>query len=296
MKKIAATCILLILPASAVADEDCYTAPLGPYRAQIPVWSLAMMPPESKTTILLSTPVPVSKGLVIAKEEYSIKPVTRYLAADIVLSDENGKSLANAVPLQRGAPITQWLGSDDDRYCTIGWKNGLFGGATGEGHYRWICLEDRNKDERFDNAWRPKSGNMGLSFSRFDMPITPAVGWTETIPADIANAKAGGGPLESYPASRSIEVNKLSGKSVQLWYWGAGIGRKKENRIELALDKPGTVTLGGFTIKLEPTSKGKANISATGSFQPQKISKTCDEGGYQIGEFDSRVVFSFPDW
>jgi hypothetical protein len=296
MRKIVSLVLLASLPSAAMADEDCWSSPFGAYGAPVMTWALVMNPPAVAKEDMLSTATAARKGLIIASQEYAITPVKRYLASDINLIDDKGKSLSKAVPLAAGSPITIWRGSGgEDRHCSIGWQNGLFGGATGEGHYRWICLEDSDKDGQYDNAWRPKSGNMGLSYSRLDMPLSPQIGWTETAPPPVAGAK-NGGPLDTYPASRKIEVTGISGKSVQLWYWGAGIGRRKENRIELPIDKPGSASLGGITITVTPAGKGKAMLSASGAFLPQEVTPVCGGASYQIGEFNTQVAFSFPNW
>ncbi len=296
MRKIITLGLLACLPSAAVADENCWSGPFGPYGAPVQSWALVMNEPTTAKQEYLTTATLARKGLVIAQQEYAITPVKRYLGNDINLLDDKGKSLSKAVPLAAGSPITIWRGLGGvDRHCSIGWQNGLFGGATGEGHYRWICLEDRDEDGRYDNAWRPKSGNMGLSYSRLDMPLSPQVGWTDSTPPPVTGAK-NGGPLDSYPASRKIEVSGMSGKSVQLWYWGAGVGRRKENHIELPLDKAGSATLGGVTITLTPAGKGKANLAASGAFTPQEVTPVCEGASYKIGEFSSQVSFTFPNW
>lgn len=289
MKYWVALPLIVAVPSAAIAQDDCWRS------GQLDIWNLAMAPPKVAQETVLLTPTAARKGLVIARQEYALVPIKRYLASDINLTDGKGKSLSSAVPLAAGSPITTWRGADGDRHCSIGWKNGLFGGAAGDGHYRWICLEDRDGDGKFDNAWRSKTGNMGLSYSRLDMPISPQIGWTDTPPA-TENAKAKNGPLESYPASRTIEVSGLSKKSVQIQYWGVGLGRSKENKIELPIDKESSATLGGITITVTPTGKGTATLTSSGSFEPQAFNPICGDSSYMIGSFDSRVVFSFPNW
>lgn len=295
MHKIAAFVLLSTLPVQAMAQSECWRAGLGPYGAMVPAWALVTRPPVVKAETLLPVATPLRKGLVVAKQELAIEAVTRYLAADIDLSDNKGKSLSAAVPLAAGAPITLWRGDDGERQCAIAWKNGLFGGATGDGHYRWICLEDQNGDGRYDRAWRTQTKSMGLSYSRLDIPLPVPVGWSETPPPSTA-AKPNGGPLSSYPAARTIEVAKLSGSVVEFAYWGAGAGGWKDNRATLALDQPGSVMLGGVTITLTPQGKGKAAVTASGGFEPLRPVATCQGTNYRLGEFETRVMFTFPNW
>lgn len=284
----------LTLPGTAIA-QDCWTAGSGPYGAQIPAWALVIRRPEVKSETVLSAPTALRTALVVARQDYAIKPATRYLAAGIDLRDEKGRSLSQAVPLAAGSPITVWRNSTEERHCSIGWKNGLFGGATGEGHYRWICLEDRDRDGKYDSAWRTKTGNMGLSYSRVDLPLTQPVGWTDEPPAAGDTVK-GGGPLSEYPAHRSIEVERLSAKSVRLRYLGVGVDRSDANQVELPLDRPGTAMLGGIEIVLTPTANGSAEISARGSFEAQEVTSNCRGTNHRIGGFETRVMFSFPNW
>lgn len=283
----------LALPVAATAQE-CWTAGFGPYGAQMPAWALVRRAPTVKAEMVLSVPTALRPGLVIARQDYEIKPVTRYLAAAIDLRDEKGQSLSRAVPLAAGSSITIWRNSTEERHCTIGWKNGLFGGATGDGHYRWICLEDRDRDGKYDSAWRTKTGNMGLSYTRIDLPLAQPVGWTDEQPATAPGSQDG--PLSEYPANRRIEVERLTAKSVRLRYLGLGVARGDANRIDLPIDEPATAKLGGIEIVLIPTAKGEADISARGAFEPQDIVGNCRGANYRIDGFETRVMFSFPNW
>ena len=294
MRKIAVFFTLIALPAQAVAQSDCWRAGFGPYGAMVPAWALVTKAPTVKSATMIEVATPLRKGLVVARQELAIEPVTRYLTADVNVIDGNGKSLSASIPLGAGAQITLWRGEDGERQCVIGWKNGLFGGATGDGHYRWICFEDGDRDGRYDRAWRTATKNMGLSYSRLDIPLPTQVAWSETPPA--AKVQASGGPLSSYPAARTIEVAKASGNLVEFAYWGAGAGGWKDNRASLALDQPGSVTMGGVTVSLVPQGKGKATVTATGAFDPLRPVATCNGTNYRLGEFETRVMFGFPNW
>lgn len=283
--------VLAALPATATAQEECYSGPFGPYGASQPAWLLVMQRPEVKETFLQGEPVLLKKGLVLARQEYASRPQRRYLASGVNLTDDKGQPLAKAVPLQAGAPITTWRGADGDRHCSIGWMNGLFGGVTGDGHYRWICFEDRDGDGRFENAWRPWSKNMGLSYNRRDMPVTPPVALSDAPPAGVV-ADARGVP-DSFPMYRRIEVASLSGTKLKLRYWGAGV---RAEDVELKIGEPATVKLGGVTVTLARNARGMWTLAASGAFDAAEITPVCGGATYRVGTFDRRVSFPFPNW
>ncbi len=283
----------ILTPAAAASanEEPCW--PVGSLfgSAAPAAFGLVMNRPTVSKQILLENPAAAKPKLLIAREEYAIQPQTRYLDGDIDINYKPTEKMSKFVPLSKGAPISIWrYGVSEERQCTIGWQKGLFGGATGDGHYRWLCLEDTDKDGKYDTAWRPK-GNK----DRVEIKISPAVGWTTTPPADFEIPK--GGPLSSYPASRSIEVSSVSKTKIRIEYRGVGVARGKENRIDLDAIKPGSATLGGITITLTPgTGKAPPTLAATGSFTPHQITEQCNETNYKIGSFSSRVMFSFPSW
>lgn len=281
---------VLGLPGQALAQGDCFRAGFGPYGTQVPAWMLTMTKPTVKSLTLQSQPALLKKGLSLAVQEYSVAPRTRYLAAPIALNDDKGKPLANAVPLEAGAPITTWRGAEGERHCSIGWKSGPLGG--GFGHYRWVCFEDQDKDGRIDNAWLPRTKNLGLSYKRFDMAVSPQVALLDQLPAGVVMAKARG-PLDDYPAYRRIELSSLSPKQIKLKYWGAGLAGTE---ITVPLDQSKVVKLGGIDLTLAKNAANLWVISAAGDFEPQTMTPICDGTTWMIGTFDSRVMFSFPDW
>lgn len=278
------------LPTQALAQSDCHSAGFGPYGAQVPAWMLVMNKPVVKSLKLQDRPALLKKGLELAVQEYAIVPKTRYLGGPISLVDDKGKTLANAVPLEAGAPITAWLGVDGERLCSIGWKSGPLGG--GFGHYRWVCFEDKDRDGRIDQAWLPRTKNLGLSFKRFDMPVSPQVALLDQPPegAAVASAK---GPLDAYSAFRRIQLSALKGKEIKLKYWGAGLAGTE---ITVPLDQAKVIKLGGIEINLARNAANMWVISASGDFEPQTMTPICNSSGWMIGSFDSRVMFSFPDW
>ncbi|MEY4953796.1 MAG: hypothetical protein RL299_2220 [Pseudomonadota bacterium] len=290
MRRFVLTLAALAVPSQALAQADCYRAGFGPYGSQVPAWMLAMNKPTVKALTLQSQPALLKKGLALAVQEYSVAPRTRYLAAPITLLDDKGKPLANAVPLEAGAPITTWRGADGERLCSIGWKSGPLGG--GFGHYRWVCFEDKDRDGKLDQAWLPRTKNLGFSYKRFDMAISPQVALLDQPPAAAAPSKARG-PLDSYPAYRRIELNGLTPKQIKLRYRGAGLAGAD---IEVPLDQPKVIKLGGIDLTLAKNAANMWVISAAGDFEPQPMSPICDGTSWMIGTFDSRVMFSFPDW
>jgi hypothetical protein len=278
------------VPSQALAQSDCHRAGFGPYGSQVPAWMLVMNKPVVKSLTLQDRPALLKKGLALAVQEYAIVPKTRYLGAPISVVDDKGKSLANAVPLDVGAPVTAWQGADGERLCSIGWKSGPLGG--GFGHYRWVCFEDKDRDGRIDQAWLPRTRNLGLSYKRFEMAVSPQVALLDQPPVGATPAGAKG-PLVAYAAFRRIELSGLKGKEIKLKYWGAGLS---ESEITVPLDQPKSLKLGGIEISLARNSANMWVISATGDFEPQAMTPICGNASWMIGSFDSRVMFSFPDW
>ncbi len=280
----------LSLPSQTLAQSDCYSAGFGPYGAQVPAWMLVMNKPVVKSLKLQDRPILLKKGLELAVQEYAIVPKTGYLSAPVSLADDKGKPLANAVPLDAGSPITTWRGADGERLCSIGWKSGPLGG--GFGHYRWVCFEDKDRDGRIDLAWLPRTKNLGLSFKRFDMPVTPQVRLLDQ-PGPGATLVDAKGPLDSYAAFRRIVLSSLKGKEIKLKYWGAGLAGTE---ITVPLDQPKTIKLGGIEINLARDSARMWVISTSGDFESQQMTAICNGASWMIGSFDSRVMFGFPDW
>ncbi|MDF7775943.1 hypothetical protein P1X14_11860 [Sphingomonas sp. AOB5] len=296
LREIPAILAPMLLMAPQAMAQDCDSARLGAYGSRIPTYLLVSMPPVAGETVLVQPGTLATRGLAVARQEFSIAPKLRYLTADIPLTDERGGSLANAVPLTAGSRITFWRGADGERECAIGWRNGLFGGATGDGHYRWVCLEDRDGDGAYDNAWRPRSKNMGLSYSRIDMPISPAVRWTETAPATpAAKTRSQTAAIGTNVAIREIVIRSAYSGTLSFEYRGVGVSRDPSNRAEIRGKEGGSVTLGGVTITATPEGRGM-RLTATGVFPAARIAPICGGAAYSIEGFEAQVMFSFPNW
>ena len=292
--KLSVVATLALHGTATAARDTCFVGPFGPYGSQVPAYVLMTLPPEFSATERANAPFHAKKGLMIAVQTIVMKPRLRYLTADVSVTDEKDKSLGTAVPLTAGSPISLWKGADGERHCSIGWKTGLFGGAAGDGHYRWICFEDRNGNGSYDTAWRPKTANLGLSYSKNERPLLPEAVWTETPPAKQSDTIFGAAPQ---PLKRQIEVKALSGKEIRLSYWGVGIDRKNpDNDRRIVLDRPQKVEMGGIVIDITPQPSGPPLISATGDFAPLPVTPICDGTTYRIGNFDAQMVFSFPNW
>lgn len=222
-----------------------------------------------------------------------------YLPRTLDFQDEKGRSLGAAVPLEAGAPVSRWVGPDGSiRRCSIGWKDGPMGPAAGYGHYRWICFEDRDGDGRYENAFRPLSKNLGLSYSQLDMPIEPPIQFaqepeTPSKPGDARNL----GALSPTIALRGISVAKITNKSVTLEYLGPGTSADKgSRRIDLPLDQPGEASLAGITVRLTPSGNGKAMLSASGTLDPLVPVPACNGATWRMGDYVPMVNWAFPTW
>ena len=159
MRNLLRLALMASLPAPALAQSDC--GEMGERAQETPGWAATMMePPQLGETVLTAGALPARRNLVLAHQPITLRPLIRYLAEPIRLVSAEGRDLAHSVPLGRGAPITTWRGADGIKQCAIGWRNGLFGGVTGDGHLRWICFEDRDRDGALDNAWRPYSRSL----------------------------------------------------------------------------------------------------------------------------------------
>lgn len=293
------------LPTAASAERDpearCNLTTIStPTLFDVPAYTLVMERPVEQPPVIEAGPLEARKRLVLARQTYSIQPKRLYLPRTLDFLDEKGRSLAKAVPLHEGAPITQWRGPQGGlRFCSIGWQDGLFGPATNYGHYLWICFEDRDSDGAFEVAFRPISKDLGLSYKQLDMPIEPPVRFAETAPAAATAPKEARnlGALDDHSITRGVVVSKVGGSSLQLEMLGPGApGEKDERRVELPIGQSGTATLGGITVKLDPAGKGKAQLSASGTFEPIEIAPACGGATWRLGRHVPMVNFTFPTW
>ncbi|MEA3044362.1 MAG: hypothetical protein QOH47_2200 [Sphingomonadales bacterium] len=299
MNKLICLAAALAMPASALAQEPCGAPSLmGPRVRNLPRWSAAVMePPVLGETRLTQGNLAAARNLVLARQAIVLAPRIRYLAAPIVLTDATGRDLAHSVPLGRGAPITFWRDQEGIKQCAIGWQNGLFGGAAGDGHMRWVCLEDRNGDGRYDNAWRPFTRSMGLSFSRLDIPIDPPVATLAEPPADAqvrTNARA---TLGGFRLERVILVTRIDAASIRIEERMGPTGRGGLIvRTDVPLAAPAERTLSGVTVRIIPAGPGAATLIMGGAFNANDIRIRCDGSQIEIGEVDLSTQFGFPDW
>lgn len=286
----------ILLPAAALAQEDC--EPSGRQLASFPRISAAVMEaPMLGATELAQGEVTARPDLVLARQSVRVAPRTRYLAAPVTLTDANGRALAEGVPLGRGAPITTWRDSEGLKQCAIGWRNGLFGGATGDGHMRWVCLEDRDGDGAYDNAWRTVSRSMGLSYSRLDMPIAPPVATLDAPPADAATGAGGRASLLVQEFERTILVTRINAQRIQIESRLGQDGRNERiERRDVPLTGPAQITMSGITIAVTPAGRGQASVTASGSFAAADIRLLCEGSRLVIGEMATMTQFGFGNW
>lgn len=286
----------VLLPAAALAQEDC--EPSGRQRSAMPRISTAVMEaPVLGATELAQGEVTARADLVLARQNVRVSPRTRYLAAPITLADANGRALAEGVPLGRGAPITTWRDSEGLKECAIGWRNGLFGGATGDGHMRWVCLEDRDRDGAYDNAWRTISRSMGLSYSRLDMPIAPPVATLDAPPADAPAAAGGRATVGAQEFERTILVTRINAERIQIESRLGQDGRHdRMERRDVPLAGPSEIVMSGVTIAVTPSGRGQASVSARGAFAATDIRLLCEGSRLVIGETATTTQFGFGNW
>jgi hypothetical protein len=296
MKSLLCLTAAILLPAVAWAQEDC--EPSGRQLAAFPRISAAVMDaPVLGATELAEGEVTARADLVLARQSVRVAPRTRYLAAPVVLADANGRALAEGVPLGRGAPITTWRDSEGLKQCAIGWRNGLFGGVTGDGHMRWVCLEDRDGDGAFENAWRTVSRSMGLSYSRLDMPIAPPVATLDAPPADAVAMADGRTSVLVQEFERTILVTRINAERVQIESRLGQDGRHDRiERRDVPLSGPSEVTLSGITIAVTPAGRGAARVTARGSFAGADIRLLCQGSRLEIGEMRTMTQFGFGNW
>lgn len=295
MRKIIGLILMASLPAPALAQGGC-----GDMEARMAAapgrGALVMRRPVLGETILTPGAPQARRNLVLAWQSIAISPLIRYLAAPVALTSAEGRDLAHNVPLARGAPISTWRGADGMKSCSIGWQNGLFGGATGDGHMRWVCLEDRDGDGAIDNAWRPFSRSMGLSFSRLDVPVAPPVALLDAAPADAnvrTNARTTLGGDTLY---RAVVVTRIEDGMIRLETRMGQTGRGARVQMrELPLSAPGSAVLSGVTVTVTP-GPGGATVAASGAFTGDDVSHICQGARIWIGQFDITYEFGFPNW
>ena len=295
MRRLIGLVLMASVPAPALAQGGC-----GDMEARMAAapgrGALVMQPPVLGETILTAGAQRARRNLVLASQSIAIRPLLRYLAAPVALTNAEGRDLAHNVPLGRGAPISTWRGADGTKMCSIGWQNGLFGGATGDGHMRWVCLEDRDNDGAVDNAWRPFSRSMGLSFSRLDIPVSPPVALLDAAPADATVRTNPRTTLDGDTLYRAVVVTKLDDGMVRLETRMGQTGRGARVQMrELPLNAPGQALLSGVTVTVTP-GPGGATVEASGAFTADDVTHICQGARIWIGGFDITYEFGFPNW
>lgn len=295
MRKSICLALLASLPAPALAQTDC--GDMNARAEAVRGWAaLVMQPPVLGETVLTPGAPRARRNLVLAHQTVTLRPLLRYLAAPIALANAEGRDLAHNVPLGRGAPISAWRTLDGVKLCSVGWQNGLFGGATGDGHFRWICLEDRDRDGAVDNAWRPYSRSLGLSFSRLDIPVSPPVALLDEAPADAAVRTDRRATLDGYALYRAVVVTRIEDGTIRIETRMGETGRGARVAMrELPVDAPGQVTLSGVTVTVTPGPGGVA-VAASGAFTAADVRQLCEGARVRIGAFDVTTEFSFPNW
>jgi hypothetical protein len=278
------------------ARESC--APSGRQLRAAPRLSFVVMqPPALGATQRLAGAQAASPHLVLAHQDIVIAPRIRYLAAPVSLIAADGSDMAASVPLGRGAPITTWRDVDGEKQCAIGWRNGLFGGVTGDGHMRWVCLEDRDHDGAYDNAWRTVTRSMGLSYSRLDMPIAPPVAGLETPPAEAAATGNVRARIQVRNLARSIEVDRADASRLVLDVMLAQEGRSERvERREIVLAGPTTITIAGVSITVTPNPGAAPTLAVDGDFNSEGIALQCDGTRVRVGELTLMTSFGFGNW
>jgi len=257
-------------------------------------YALVMEEPAYAPTILLDGAKPAAKGLVLASQTITVKPRVGYLAAPVALT-EAGSDYGGGVPLAAGAPVSDWYGTDGMRHCALGWKNGLFGGATGDGHMRWVCFEDRDGDGAFEIAWRRWSGNMGLSSHRRDFTLSPAARLVAAPPGSADVKVPANATLAPTEILRTVTVTKVSAEGVTVESRiGEGGYRSRGEKALLTAAAP-EATLSGIRVTLTRGPSGEPAVSAQGDF-PRDLTRVCDDTQLVIGEARSARQFSFPVW
>jgi hypothetical protein len=257
-----------------------------------------MEDPKFGPTELASGPQAAKPGLVLARQTVKLVPRQTYLAAPVSLIDSDGHDLANAVPLGRGAPISVWRGASGLKQCALGWKNGLFGRYDSSGRLRWVCFEDRDGDGRFDNAWRPWTKNLGLSFGRLDMPVSPPAATQPTPPAGTEVKLDDRAIVGSSEVKRSIVVTRADSGSLRIEYRieRDGFRRMIERRDVPLAGGPAEVVLAGVTISVTPGAGRTPMIAARGDLDPGGVRMLCDNSRLKIGDYEIATEFTFPNW
>ena len=295
MRRLLCLALIASLPGPAIAQTDC--SDMNERADSTPGWAaLVMQPPVLGETVLTPGALAARRNLVLAHQPITIRPLIRYLAAPIRLANEEGRDLAHNVPLERGAPISAWRSPDGVKLCSIGWQNGLFGGVANDGHMRWVCLEDRDRDGSIDNAWRPFSRSMGLSFNRLDIPVSPPVALLDAQTGDAAVRTNRRTTLDGYELHRAVVVTRIEANMIRIESRMGETGRGARVAMrELPLDAPGQATLSGVTVAVVPGGGG-ATVEASGAFTGADVRHLCQGARVKIGEFDVTTEFGFPNW
>jgi len=170
-------------------------------------------------------------------------------------------------------------------------------GAAGDGHMRWVCLEDRDGDGAYDNAWRTISRSMGLSYSRLDMPIAPPVATLDAPPADASAGADGRTSVRAREFERTILVTRINAERVQLESRLGQDGRHERiERRDVPLTGPSEIVMSGITIVVTPTGRGQATVAARGGFAAADIRLLCEGSRLAIGEMTLMTQFGFGNW
>ena len=288
--RIVATLIAFTLPAQAAAQSCGGQAFLGGKMTN--VYDLNMLTPKVSAPQMLISDGWAEKGDILVRQVAHISPVKRYLAEDAQFDLAATGELPKALPLTKGAMITSWSNEEETRHCTIGWKNGLFGGATGDGHYRWVCFQDLDGDGAFENAWRTKSKNLGLSYKRVEMPLLTPVRYSDAAPTGDDALKDQLGALGSSEFSRSVTVRRIRDDDVEIRLFGFG------DKLDVTMPKTvgAKTSLAGLDLEIVGVEKKRVHLKVTGELAPVRVTELCGGTFHSVGDLETKTVFSFPNW
>lgn len=270
------------LTATPIGAQDCFDN--GKF------FDLVMTEPAVGPTEIAEMSGWVEKNDVLASQTLTWTPDVRALAADVRVGGEDADMLTKAVPLGAGAPISHWVNASEERWCAIGWKKGLFGGATGDGHYRWICLEDQDGDGLMETAFRTRSKNLGLSFSRVDIPLLEPVALEAGATIDPEDERIGA--LAPTEWTRELKVLKVSKKGVKLRV--QGIADKEVVTLDPTVGA--TATLGGVEVELLELDDKRARLAVRGDFTAPLVEARCEGRQYTVEGSMPMASFGFPNW
>ncbi|MDP9414984.1 MAG: hypothetical protein M3Q08_13070 [Pseudomonadota bacterium] len=268
------------------AQDECALPP-----AQVSsALSLAMYETlHTEDVFIAAGPVPLAAKAELARATFRAVPKTGYLPSALSLPD------TKAVPLHAGAPIVTWRDANGLKQCAIGWRNGLFGGATGEGHLRWVCFEDRDGDGALDLAWRPHSKSMGLSYQRLDIPLDQPVRLAATAPLGTSSDVDRRATVPELAFNQKLVVGKLADGFVHFDHM---LGQRglwvRASRKKAPLSSENEVEIAGARIRVRPGPGGAtAELLGPNLFLP---TLGCDATKIRTGGDIMAISYTFSGW